>query len=126
MGSRASIDDRRKARRFRAQHLAKIVVEPDVMISCTVEDISTDGARISLPQRCQIPDDFDLYIAAHELQVHHVRLCWREAGMIGVAFVKPADRSGQPHVAPNHEADKFRVEIERDETTVPIRLLGKR
>lgn len=86
MGSRSHIDDRRHARRFRARHLAKIVLGPDTMISCTVEDISSDGARLSLRQDTLLPDDFDLFIAAHDLQVHHAHLCWRHGDTAGVSF----------------------------------------
>jgi len=109
MGSYDPIDDRRQARRFRAQHLAKIVVESDVMITCMVEDISTGGAKISLHGRHHVPDEFDLYIAAHELQVHRAQLRWRQDGMLGVAFLKPAD---QPRALTKDEDERFRVEAE--------------
>lgn len=125
MSSHDPGDHRRQARRYRAQHLAKIVVEPDLMITCMVEEISTDGARISVDSRYHVPDDFDLFIAAHELQVHRARLCWREEGMIGVAFIRPADRRGQaPPIGQagdttQSEAERLRVEIKREERGAP-------
>lgn len=109
MSSRDPIDDRRQARRFRAQHVAKIVVEPDVMITCMLEDISTGGARISLDPRHHVPDEFDLYIAAHELQVHRAQLRWRQDRMLGVAFLKPEE---EPRTLSNDDEERFRVEVE--------------
>jgi hypothetical protein len=85
MGSR-QVDNRRQTKRFRAEHVAKIVLGPDSMISCTVKDISMDGARITLDQPMDLPEDFDLFIAAHDLQVHRARLCWRHDSSVGVSF----------------------------------------
>ncbi|HZH10207.1 MAG TPA: PilZ domain-containing protein [Microvirga sp.] len=129
MSSHDPGDNRRQARRYRAQHLAKIVVNPDTMITCMVEEISTDGARISIDSRYHVPDDFDLFIAAHELQVHRARLCWREEGMIGVAFIHSLDRQDQARPiaqageTTRSEAERLRVEIEREGRGAPaIRL----
>ncbi|WP_084731418.1 PilZ domain-containing protein [Microvirga vignae] len=122
MGSRGHIDDRRHARRFCARHLAKIVLGPDAMISCTVEDISTDGARISLRRDILLPEDFDLFIAAHELQVHHVHLCWRHGDCAGVSFSpstkQPENTSSLVHRSfSGDESVRVLVEVERDRPT---------
>jgi hypothetical protein len=85
MGS-CHVDNRRQSRRYRAEHVAKIVLGPDSMISCTVKDISMEGARIALDQPMDLPEDFELFIAAHNLQVHRARLCWRHNGSVGVSF----------------------------------------
>lgn len=125
MGIRSQIDNRRQARRFRTQHLAKIVLGPDSMISCRIEDISTGGARIALDQHTELPDDFELFIAAHDLQVHRARLCWRHRDSLGVHFVLSADRLGgrlqQLAHAPGSFQDEFekvRVEVERDDLSL--------
>jgi len=127
MGTRSQIDNRRQARRFRAQHLAKIVLGPDSMISCRVEDISTGGARIALDQHTELPDGFELFIAAHDLQVHWARLCWRHRDSLGVHFVRPTEQAGgqRPHIAHargsfQDEFEKVRVEVERDVTTPSV------
>ncbi|WP_414471876.1 PilZ domain-containing protein [Microvirga sp. M2] len=121
MGTRSRIDNRRQARRFRTQHLAKIVLGPDSMISCRIVDISTGGARIALDQNTELPDDFEIFIAAHDLQVHRARLCWRHSDSLGVHFVRSTDRAGAllQHMvhAPGSfqdEFDRVRVEVERD------------
>jgi len=129
MRSRSHIANRRQARRFRAQHLAKIVLGPDSMISCKIEDISTGGAKIALDRHMQLPEDFELFIAAHDLQVHRARMCWRHHNSLGVSFLRSTDqpeqtrallhRVAQYRSAFQDEFEKVRVELERDETGVP-------
>ena len=79
-------DNRRQARRFRAHHPAKIVLGPDAMIPCMVKDISTGGARLAVKPHMDLPESFDIFIAAHDLQVRRARVCWRNGGFAGVAF----------------------------------------
>jgi hypothetical protein len=56
------------------------------MISCTVNDISTGGARIAVRAHMDLPETFELFIAAHDLQVRRVRVCWRDGDFAGVRF----------------------------------------
>ncbi len=79
-------DNRRQTRRFRAQHPAKIVLGPDAMIPCMVKDISTGGARIAVKPHMDLPETFELFIAAHDLQVRRARVCWRHGDFAGIAF----------------------------------------
>ncbi|MBF9195626.1 PilZ domain-containing protein [Microvirga terrestris] len=79
-------DNRRHARRFPAHHPAQIMLGPDAMIACTVRDISTGGARIALKPQMDLPETFELFIAAHDLQVRRARVCWREGAFAGIAF----------------------------------------
>ena len=79
-------DNRRQTRRFRAQHPAKIVLGPDAMIPCMVKDISTGGARIAVKSHMDLPETFELFIAAHDLQVRRARVCWRHGDFAGIAF----------------------------------------
>jgi hypothetical protein len=133
MGSCSQIANRRQARRFRAQHLAKIVLGPDSMITCKIEDISTGGARIALQRHMSLPEDFDLFIAAHDLQVHRARLCWRHHDSLGVLFVRSTDQPEQTRALLHSVADsrtsfqdefeKIRVEVERDEVDLPARAI---
>lgn len=122
MGSCTPIDNRRQTRRFRAQHLAKIVLGPDAMIDCRLEDISTGGARIVLEGNLPLPTDFDIFIAAHQLQAHRARLCWRRDNSLGVSFTAPVDHSTEVRSLPRSEFERVLVEIERDE--VPVRRLA--
>jgi hypothetical protein len=86
MVSSLASDNRRQARRFPAQHPAQILLGPDAMIACTVKDISTGGARIALKPQMDLPETFELFIAAHDLQVRRARVCWRKDGYAGIAF----------------------------------------
>ncbi len=130
MGSCSQIANRRQARRFRAQHLAKIVLGPDSMLSCRVEDISTSGAKIALDRHLHLPEDFELFIAAHDLQVHRARLCWRSHNSLGVSFLRSPEQ-GRSHLQPvarsrgafQDEFDKVRVEVEREEKDIRVRTL---
>ena len=79
-------DNRRQTRRFRAHHPAQILLGSDAMIPCTVKDISTGGARLALKPQMDLPETFDIFIAAHDLQVRRARVCWREGDFAGVAF----------------------------------------
>jgi hypothetical protein len=86
MGFVTTIDNRRQARRFPTHHPAKIMLGPEAMISCMVKDISTGGARIAVTRHMDLPESFELYIAAHDLQVRRARVCWRHGDFAGVAF----------------------------------------
>lgn len=79
-------DNRRQARRFPSRHPATIVLGSEAMISCTVKDISAGGARIAVRSAIALPETFELFIAAHDLQVRKVRVCWRDGDHAGVAF----------------------------------------
>jgi len=79
-------DNRRNARRFPTHHPAQILLGPDAMIPCTVKDISTGGARIALKPQMDLPETFELFIAAHDLQVRRARVCWRNGDVAGIAF----------------------------------------
>ena len=93
-------DNRRQARRFQAHHPAKIVLGPEAMISCTVNDISTGGARIAVKPQMDLPETFELFIAAHDLQVRRVRVCWRDGDYAGVAFDCEDDNTAPTMQAP--------------------------
>jgi hypothetical protein len=131
MGSCTSTDNRRHAKRFHAQHPAKIVFGPESMISCTVRDISTGGARIAVMPHMPLPQNFELFIAAHDLQVRRARVCWRNGDSAGVAFdlgaaADTANRASSPQEHQTHirlaaqrdvpavdEAAKVAVEVDR-------------
>lgn len=84
-------DNRRHARRFPAHHPAQIMLGPDAMIPCVVRDISTGGARIALKPQMDLPETFDVFIAAHDLQVRRARVCWRKGDFAGIAFSSDED-----------------------------------
>jgi hypothetical protein len=111
-------DNRRQARRFPARHRAKIVLGSEVMISCTVSDISIGGARIALQPEMHLPETFELFIAAHDLQVRRVRMCWRDGDYAGVAF--DADESTTTSVVQASRPSPFEVCLEQAATPVHV------
>ncbi|WP_210251013.1 PilZ domain-containing protein [Microvirga thermotolerans] len=84
--SAPSRPDLRSAKRRRVLQQAKIVTGAETMIHCEIRDISTGGARIALRRNVALPETFQLYIAAHTLQVHSANVRWRNGDFIGVAF----------------------------------------
>jgi hypothetical protein len=91
MALSTATDNRRQARRFPTRHPATIVLGPEAMISCTVNDISSGGARIAVQSHTELPETFELFIAAHDLQVRRVRVCWRNGDHAGLAFGEDKD-----------------------------------
>lgn len=113
-----ALDNRRQARRFPTHHPAKIMLGPEAMISCMVKDISTGGARIALKRHMDLPETFELYIAAHDLQVRRARVCWRHGDFAGVAF-SAADADMAPAA---HASEELRFEDCLDQAAMPAHL----
>lgn len=90
--------DFRSARRHRAHHQAKIVVDARTMIHCEVENISAGGAKIAVRANVRLPESFLLYIASHTLQVFRAILRWRDGDFAGVSFT---DGASTPAVKPS-------------------------
>lgn len=113
-----ALDNRRQARRFPTHHPAKIMLGPEAMISCMVKDISTGGARIAVKRHMDLPETFELYIAAHDLQVRRARVCWRHGDFAGVAF-----SAEEADMAPAVHADQaLRFEDCLDQAAMPAHL----
>jgi hypothetical protein len=76
----------RRTRRLRVRQQAKIVCGSDTMIHCEVRDLSVGGARIAIRQHVPLPEQFELFICAHDLRVHSARIRWRQGDFLGVSF----------------------------------------
>jgi hypothetical protein len=113
-----ALDNRRQARRFPSHHPAKIMLGPEAMISCMVKDISTGGARIAVKRHMDLPETFELYIAAHDLQVRRARVCWRHGDFAGVAF--SAEEADMTPAA--HSDQALRFEDCLDQAAMPAHL----
>ncbi|MBA1158431.1 PilZ domain-containing protein [Microvirga mediterraneensis] len=121
MDSVTAIDNRRKDRRFPTHHPAKIMLGPEAMISCLVKDISTGGARIAVKRHMDLPESFELYIAAHDLQVRRARVCWRNGDFAGVAF-----SAEEADLAPAADGpDALRFEVCLEQAAMPPHLASK-
>lgn len=79
--------ERRGAARRRTVRAAEIVLPGEASpISCVLVDISTTGARLSVPDGLELADAFELHVAALSLRTR-CALRWRRNGEAGVEFV---------------------------------------
>ncbi|MBZ6076956.1 PilZ domain-containing protein [Microvirga puerhi] len=85
----------RTAKRRRVALLAKIVTGTETMVHCEVQDLSTEGAKIAVREHVALPETFQIYVAAHTLQVFSARLCWRKGDFAGLAFGSNEERPSQ-------------------------------
>ncbi|MFC4174997.1 PilZ domain-containing protein [Microvirga sp. GCM10011540] len=76
----------RRTRRMRVLQQAKIVIGTEVMLHCEVRDLSAGGAKIAIKQHVALPEQFDLFICAHDIRVHRARMRWRQGDFVGVSF----------------------------------------
>ena len=111
MALNTATDNRRQARRYPTRHPATIVLGPEAMISCTVNDISSGGARIAVKADMDLPETFELFIAAHDLQVRRARVCWRDGNYAGLAFGSEDDTRAA--AVPAHRPSPFEVCLEQ-------------
>lgn len=74
-------------------------------LSCIIKDISKSGARIGVPQSCELPETFMLKVIGRNF-VCLVKLAWRRGNYAGVRIEKvgklppPAPIEEQPDVKP--------------------------
>lgn len=62
----------------------------DHMIACTVRDIHTSGARLSVMTMEGLSDSFMLIVRASDL-VARAKVAWRKENEIGVRFLRRGD-----------------------------------
>jgi hypothetical protein len=89
------MEDRRAIQRTRVRRNAKIIVNsrPSLgrssVIHCTLQDLTSRGAQISLASTFRLPDTFELTFE-HGRSRRPCRVVWRTANRLGVAFEPPA------------------------------------
>ncbi len=85
--------DKRRAPRIRTLLQARAVYDGgNVSLDCLVRNQSSGGMRLAISQAVILPDEFDLHIPKRNV-VRRVRLTWRTADEIGVAFAPEAPNS---------------------------------
>jgi hypothetical protein len=94
-------DDRRKHSRFELQELAYIS-SGGACWSCTLVNLSTEGAAIELADPTVVPDRFVLMIA-RDRRMFNCRFAWSQHNRIGISFevdgALPKNTSVQPRKA---------------------------
>ena len=79
------------AKRVRVAWKVKAILSPDEPeVTCVVLDVSTGGARLSVPHGVHLPDHFSLFLPLKN-EAHFVEVRWRDAAAseVGVAFIRP-------------------------------------
>ena len=78
--------ERRKVPRTRTLKSGKIVVHAHTsLVDCTVRNLSTKGALLTVPSLVGIPENFELVLAATGAH-HQCRVIWRGENRLGVEF----------------------------------------
>lgn len=92
------MQDRRAVRRTRVQRNAKIIVNSrpsngrSSVIHCTLQDLTSQGAQISVASTFRLPDTFELTFE-HGRSRRPCRVVWRTATRFGVAFERLAEEA---------------------------------
>ena len=82
-------DERRAHPRRRVFKRAKVIFNLDrSVMDCMLRDLSQGGARLSCTMAALLPGQFELFFLA-EREIRSVRVAWRSATELGVAFVSP-------------------------------------
>jgi hypothetical protein len=82
----AKDEDRRGRKRTRVTRNAKILVpRRSSVIFCTVEDLTSVGARLKLANTFGVPETFELTFE-HGRTRRSCRVMWRTDDKVGVAF----------------------------------------
>jgi hypothetical protein len=80
--------DKRRAPRNRSLLQGKVVYNDGLAsMDCLVRNQSPGGMRLAISQTVLLPDEFDLHIPKKH-EIHRVRMKWRSADEVGVAYVR--------------------------------------
>ena len=87
------MDERRAVRRTRVLRNAKIILQQrGEIISCTLKDLTSHGACLSVASTYRLPDTFELTFE-HGRSRRPCRVMWRTHDKLGVAFDPADDRA---------------------------------
>jgi hypothetical protein len=75
----------RKSKRQRVLVMA-LIRFGDMSISCTVRNMSEEGAALDVGAQIGIPDCFTLIAASQKRKVFSCKVVWRDKRRIGVVF----------------------------------------
>ena len=101
-------DERRRLSRRRALLKGKIVYPRNTLSTdCTIKDISTGGARVSLGG--ETVSDGSYLIVVRDGVAHEATAAWRSADQVGLKFERSFDLTAE---APLHLRDAQRIWLE--------------
>lgn len=83
------MENRRGVARTRIRRNAEIVVirRGATTMQCTLQDLTSTGACLTLPSTCQVPDTFELTFDRGRSN-RPCRVKWRDGNKLGVSFEK--------------------------------------
>lgn len=86
------MDERRNVARTRIRRNAEIVVirRDAAKVQCTLQDLTSTGACLTLASTYRVPDTFDLTFDKGRSR-RPCRVMWRSGDRLGVSFEKPAE-----------------------------------
>jgi|SRR5712671_195642 len=84
-------------------------------VDCMIRDLSGEGARLRIPASVSVPDMSELYLPARD-EYRRVKIQWRHADEVGVAFV--LDNMASPALAPIAPATDLATRVGRLESDV--------
>ena len=87
------MDERRGVKRTPVLRNAKIILNHRYsIVHCTLQNLTDDGACLSLASTYRLPDTFELTFE-HGRSRRVCRVIWRTHNRLGVAFEKPVEAS---------------------------------
>jgi hypothetical protein len=93
LSGRNSMEERRKHPRSEINEPAYVSSGGSVM-TCTIRNISLEGAAIDVQNPAFVPSRF-LLVMAHDSSVRDCRIAWIQGNRIGVTFAAPQQASQQ-------------------------------
>lgn len=69
-----------------------------VSVPCLVQDLSTGGARLKIPDTTPVPNRF-AFLEATSGRAHAAQVVWRRHPQVGIKFAAPIDLSREDETA---------------------------
>jgi len=90
------MNERRGVGRTRIRHNAEIVIvrRGATKLPCTLHDLTSTGACLTLASKHQVPDAFELTFDRGRSH-RACRVKWRDGDKLGVSFEKPVEPSAE-------------------------------
>jgi len=105
------MDDRRKEQRSRMLRGGRILLHrKSSVISCTVRNLSREGACLQVSTVVGIPVEFDLAVDGEE-QTYPCRVVWQSETRMGVAFKAALGHGGDTALEPGHAPAAIRDHV---------------
>ena len=80
------MQDRRKSFRMRVLKGAKIALNKNSVLDCTVRNLSNLGAVFDIPNTIDLPEKLDVSVEKRDL-FRQSRLVWRKLNKAGIEFL---------------------------------------